>query len=50
MLEEGRIEDEGRTPKVGGMPVRRDARKRREALVCAAAACFAEKGYTVPLE
>ncbi|MBT2189053.1 TetR/AcrR family transcriptional regulator [Sphingobium nicotianae] len=31
-------------------PSRRDARERRDALIEAAAACFAEKGYTVPLE
>lgn len=30
--------------------MRRDARERRDALIAAAAACFAEKGYTVPLE
>jgi len=30
--------------------MRRDARERREALIRAAADCFAEKGYTVPLE
>lgn len=30
--------------------MRRDARERREALITAAAACFSEYGYTVPLE
>jgi len=35
----------------GSVPaMRRDARERRDALIAAAAACFAEKGYTVPLE
>lgn len=40
----------GTSSSSGGLPSRRDARARRQQLIEAAAACFAEKGYTVPLE
>ena len=33
-----------------GPKIRRDARERREALIVAASACFAESGFLVPLE
>jgi len=45
-----RADDARRPAQAAGLPTRRDALVRRKALIEAAAACFVEKGYTVPLE
>lgn len=50
MQAEDDVSSDQRPAKTGSAPLRRDARERRDALVRAAAICFAEKGYTVPLE
>ena len=47
--ESARTDAAGRSPP-STPAMRRDARARREALIRAATQCFAERGYTVPLE